>query len=85
MTAKNIGTAVSSFQDAAATAKSIVIDFSNARLIDNRFIGLVLMLRKRLKERQLEVTLNRVPPRIARLFRLNGFEFLLGVNAEVVE
>ena len=82
LTAQNIGNAIPGFQNAVATAKSVVVDFSNARLIDTRFFGLLLMLRKRLKEQQLDMHLTGVPPRIARLFRLNGFEFLLSAHAE---
>jgi N-acetylglucosaminyldiphosphoundecaprenol N-acetyl-beta-D-mannosaminyltransferase len=83
-TAQNLGDAVSCFQDAAAAAKHIVINFTNTRLIDARFLGLLLMLSKQLKKQQLQLSFTGVSPRITRIFRLNGFGFLLSTNAESV-
>ena len=57
--------------------KPIVINFAGTRLIDARFLGLLLMLGKRLKEQGLTLTFMAVPPRIRRFIRLNGFGFLL--------
>jgi N-acetylglucosaminyldiphosphoundecaprenol N-acetyl-beta-D-mannosaminyltransferase len=74
---RNIGNAVSSFQEAAAVTKHIVINFTDTRLIDTRFLGLLLMLSKHLKGQHLHLTFTGVSPRIAGIFRLNGFEFLL--------
>jgi N-acetylglucosaminyldiphosphoundecaprenol N-acetyl-beta-D-mannosaminyltransferase len=82
--ARNLGSAISCFRDAAAAAKHIVINFTGTRLIDARFLGLLLMLSKRLKENQLRLELTGVSPRVARIFCLNGFEFLLSTNAETV-
>ena len=58
--------------------KHIVINFAGTRLIDTRFLGLLLMLHKQLSGRGFRLTFTAVPPHIRRLFRLNGFEFLLG-------
>jgi N-acetylglucosaminyldiphosphoundecaprenol N-acetyl-beta-D-mannosaminyltransferase len=77
VTAQNLGNAVSCFQDAAAAAKHIVINFTDTRLIDARFLGLLLMLGKHLKKQQLDLRFTGVSPRIARIFRLNGFGFLI--------
>jgi N-acetylglucosaminyldiphosphoundecaprenol N-acetyl-beta-D-mannosaminyltransferase len=60
-----------------AAAKGIVINFTDTRLIDARFLGLLLMLNKTLKRQQLRLTFTGVPPRIARMFCLHGFGFLL--------
>jgi len=84
MTVQNLGTAVSCFQDAAAAAKHIVINFTGTRLIDARFLGLLLMLSKQLGEQQLNLKFTGVSPRIARLFRLNGFGFLLSTKTKRV-
>ena len=81
---RNIGNAVFSFQEAAAVAKPIVINLTGTRLIDARFLGLLLMLNKVLKRQHLQLTLAGISPRIARIFRLNGFGFLLQTNTESV-
>jgi len=83
-TAESIGNAVSSFVDAASAGKSTVINFANTRLIDARFLGLLLMLDKQLKRQHLQLILAGMSPRIARLFRLNGFGYLLPTNTESV-
>jgi N-acetylglucosaminyldiphosphoundecaprenol N-acetyl-beta-D-mannosaminyltransferase len=75
--AEHIKTAISHFRSAAAANKPVVINFTDTELIDPRFLGLLLMLDKRLKGRGLTLTFASVPPRIMRLFRLNGFGFLL--------
>jgi N-acetylglucosaminyldiphosphoundecaprenol N-acetyl-beta-D-mannosaminyltransferase len=75
--AGHINVAVSSFRAAVTANKHVVINFAKTRLIDPRFLGLLLMLDKHLKKRDLRLTFMAVPPRIRRLFRLNGFGFLL--------
>jgi N-acetylglucosaminyldiphosphoundecaprenol N-acetyl-beta-D-mannosaminyltransferase len=75
--ARHVSNAVSYFQQALDAEKPIIVDFSGTELIDARFIGLLLMLRKQLKKRQLPLMLKGVPLRIERLLRLNGFGFLL--------
>ena len=57
--------------------RRVVINFTDTRLIDARFLGLLLMLNKILKKQQLHLTLTGISPRIARIFRLHGFGFLL--------
>jgi len=75
--ARSLGTAASCFQDAVRAAKHIVINFTDTRFVDARFLGLLLMLNKELKKQQLSLRFTGVSPGIARIFRLNGFEFLL--------
>lgn len=77
VTAQNLGNVVSCFQDVAEMTKDVAINFAETRLIDARFLGLLLMLRKRLKEKDLRLDLTGVSGQMARLFRLNGFDFLL--------
>lgn len=76
--AKHIDPAVSSFRAAVTANKHVVINFAGTRLIDTRFLGLLLMLQKQLNGRGFRLTLTTTPPHIRRLFRLNGFGFLLG-------
>jgi N-acetylglucosaminyldiphosphoundecaprenol N-acetyl-beta-D-mannosaminyltransferase len=75
--AQNVGIALPCFQEAAATSKDVAINFTDTRLIDARFIGLLLMLNKMLKRQQRYLTFTGTSPRIARIFRLHGFGFLL--------
>jgi len=76
-TADNIAQLVSGFQEAVAASKDIVINFRDTRLIDARFVGLLCMLKKHIGRRRLRLSLTDVPRRIERIFRLNGFQFLL--------
>jgi N-acetylglucosaminyldiphosphoundecaprenol N-acetyl-beta-D-mannosaminyltransferase len=76
-TAQNLTNAMPHFRDAAAAAKNIGINFANTCLIDARFFGLLLMLSKHLKRQRLRLEFTGLSPRIERLFRLSGFEFLL--------
>jgi len=76
--ASNIGNITPSLQAAVAVPKDIVINFSNTSHIDARFLGLLSMLNKQLGKRRLKLTCARVPRRVERIFRLSGFQFLLG-------
>jgi N-acetylglucosaminyldiphosphoundecaprenol N-acetyl-beta-D-mannosaminyltransferase len=75
--AHNVDDAVTCFHDAVKAAKNIVINVTDMRLIDARFIGLLLMLNNTLKKRRLHLRFMGMSPRIERIFSLNGFEFLL--------
>ncbi len=77
VTAKNIGAAIACFQEVAATTKNVIVDLSNVHLIDARFLGLLLMLRKQMINRERHFKIRGASPRVARLFRLHGFEYLL--------
>jgi N-acetylglucosaminyldiphosphoundecaprenol N-acetyl-beta-D-mannosaminyltransferase len=53
---QNAGHAVRRFRDAAVAAKHLVINFAETRLIDARFLGLLLMLDKQLKRQGLHLS-----------------------------
>jgi len=76
-TAKTVEKAAVLFENACATSKDIVVNFANTRQIDARFLGLILMLDKHLKMQGHQLRLSGASPRIEKLFRLNGFDFLL--------
>jgi N-acetylglucosaminyldiphosphoundecaprenol N-acetyl-beta-D-mannosaminyltransferase len=80
-TACFVNKAAPCFRDALTAGKPVAINFADTHLIDARFVGLLLMLNKQLKRRQLPLTLTEVPPRIERVLRLNGFGFLLRQKA----
>jgi N-acetylglucosaminyldiphosphoundecaprenol N-acetyl-beta-D-mannosaminyltransferase len=81
-TVKSIESAVPCFENALAMARNIVINLADTRQIDTRFLGLLLMLNKQLKRQGLQLGFTGVTPQIARVFRLNGFGFLLHSLAE---
>jgi N-acetylglucosaminyldiphosphoundecaprenol N-acetyl-beta-D-mannosaminyltransferase len=74
---KHIPKAIARFQEALAGNENIIIDLSNIRLIDARFFGLLLMLRKELKTRGANLTFTGISRGIERLFRLSELQFLL--------
>jgi N-acetylglucosaminyldiphosphoundecaprenol N-acetyl-beta-D-mannosaminyltransferase len=76
-TAANVDQAITYFSVALLTKKPIVLDWSDICVIDARFLGLVLMLRKCAITHAIPLTLRGVSPQLARLFRLNGADHLL--------
>jgi len=73
-----ISRATDQFQQALALASpSVVINLAAVRQIDQRFLGLLLMLRKCLRRRGTPLLFVGVPDWIRRLFQLNEVEFLL--------
>jgi N-acetylglucosaminyldiphosphoundecaprenol N-acetyl-beta-D-mannosaminyltransferase len=76
-TADKVDTAISCFRAALAEANAIRIDLLQTTTIDSRFFGLLLMLRKRLRNQGGSLQFTEVSHRMRRLFHLNGFEFLL--------
>jgi N-acetylglucosaminyldiphosphoundecaprenol N-acetyl-beta-D-mannosaminyltransferase len=76
-TARHADGAISSFRDALAANKPISVDLSRTHAIDQRFFGLLLMLRKQLLRQGSRLSFTGVTPQMNRTFRLNGFDFLL--------
>jgi N-acetylglucosaminyldiphosphoundecaprenol N-acetyl-beta-D-mannosaminyltransferase len=76
-TAKTVEKAAVLFESAGGKSKDVVVNFTNTRQIDARFLGLILMLDKYLKKQGHQLRLLGTSPRMEKLFRLNGFEFLL--------
>ena len=76
-TERHIDAAIMCFRNALAAQKAIVIDLSQTSAIDQRFFGLLLMLRKQLVQRGDRLTFSGATLRTRKLFRINGFEFLL--------
>jgi len=76
-TARQVQKAIPMFTSAVGHARNIVIDLSGVRVLDARFLGLILMLRKCLKEQGATLTLARASPTLRKLIRLHCVEFLL--------
>ena len=75
--APHIDKAISAFREALGREKAIDVEVSSIRMVDPRFIGLLLMVRKQLRRRGQHLRLIRPSPAIVRALRWNGFEFLL--------
>jgi len=78
--ASQVGTAITCFRSAVITKKQIVVDFSQVRAVDARFLGLLLMLRKQLKCQGLGLKLVGLSRQLERAFRLNGLEYLISCS-----
>ena len=75
-TARHVATAVAFFREAAGR-RAVIIDLTDTRVVDARFLGLLMMLRKRLRRQGASLRITGASARTARLFRLHGAEFLL--------
>ena len=75
-TARHAKMAILAFRDAISTRKQLIIDFSKTCVIDSRFLGLLLMLRKKLKRSGADPIFVGLSPRLKSIFRFNDLEFL---------
>jgi N-acetylglucosaminyldiphosphoundecaprenol N-acetyl-beta-D-mannosaminyltransferase len=77
-TVQYVDKAIACFQERLINGiRTVAVDLSRTRVIDGRFFGLLLMLRKRLKGQGATLKFVGAAPRIRRLFRLNEVGFLL--------
>lgn len=76
-TAPHVREAVPFFREAVTPQKNVIIDFAGTRAIDARFLGLLFMLRKLLKEKGLSLAFMGVSSQLERMIRLYGAAFLL--------
>jgi N-acetylglucosaminyldiphosphoundecaprenol N-acetyl-beta-D-mannosaminyltransferase len=74
---RHIDKVIPIFRDAIATKKQIIIDLSETSVIDARFFGLLLMLRKKLKDGDANPIFIGLSRALNRIFRLNGLGYLL--------
>jgi N-acetylglucosaminyldiphosphoundecaprenol N-acetyl-beta-D-mannosaminyltransferase len=73
--ARHVDKAIAALREAIASRKQITLDFSNTRSVDARFLGLLLMLKKKLKSAGATPNFEGLSPHLERLFRLNGLHF----------
>ena len=76
-TARYVERVIPVFREAIFTRKQVIIDFSKTRVIDSRFLGLLLMLRKKLEGTGAGPIIVGLSPRLESIFRYNDLEFLL--------
>jgi N-acetylglucosaminyldiphosphoundecaprenol N-acetyl-beta-D-mannosaminyltransferase len=75
---RNINTAIACLRETLTReSRDVVIDLADTRVIDGRFFGLLLMVRKHLKGQGAKLGFVGVSPAMWRLFWLNGVDFLL--------
>jgi N-acetylglucosaminyldiphosphoundecaprenol N-acetyl-beta-D-mannosaminyltransferase len=74
---QHVSKIIPAFKEAIATKRRTVIDFSNTCAVDARFLGLLLMLRKNLRQSDVSLDLMGLSAELKRIFRLNGLDFLL--------
>jgi N-acetylglucosaminyldiphosphoundecaprenol N-acetyl-beta-D-mannosaminyltransferase len=80
---RNIGKAIAYFQETLTIGcTDVIIDLAGVRVIDQRFLGLILMIRKYLKGHGTKLEFIGVSAAIRRLFWLNDLEFLLNSAME---
>jgi N-acetylglucosaminyldiphosphoundecaprenol N-acetyl-beta-D-mannosaminyltransferase len=79
-TSRHIAAATACFRVVLEVNKPIVIDLSKMGSIDPRFFGLLLMLRKKAIRQELRLEFVSATPNLRKIFRLNGFEFLLNAT-----
>jgi N-acetylglucosaminyldiphosphoundecaprenol N-acetyl-beta-D-mannosaminyltransferase len=80
-TASHVAEVAPFFREAVIMKKDVIIDFAATRAIDARFLGLLFMLRKLLKEHGTSLTFVGVSASLRRAFRLHGADFLLSPGA----
>jgi N-acetylglucosaminyldiphosphoundecaprenol N-acetyl-beta-D-mannosaminyltransferase len=66
----------------AANKRRLVVDLSRVIAVDQRFLGLLLMLRKSLEQRLGRIEVVGASPAIERAFRLNEAAFLLSPSGD---
>jgi N-acetylglucosaminyldiphosphoundecaprenol N-acetyl-beta-D-mannosaminyltransferase len=75
--ADHVNVVIPDFRRALTENRPIVINLAATRYLDSRFLGLLLMLDQQSRGQGGSLTFAAVPPQIRRIFRFNGFEFLL--------
>jgi N-acetylglucosaminyldiphosphoundecaprenol N-acetyl-beta-D-mannosaminyltransferase len=76
-TEDHVKQSIAVFRNRLAEGISICIDLTQTEAIDPRFFGLLLMLRRQLFARGQRLKFIGISSKTKRIFRLNGFDFLL--------
>jgi N-acetylglucosaminyldiphosphoundecaprenol N-acetyl-beta-D-mannosaminyltransferase len=76
-TAPQVNQVIPHFRSALSLDKRIIIDISQLRATDTRFFGLILVLRKQLRQRNQDLKFVGASERMTATFRRSGFAYLL--------
>jgi N-acetylglucosaminyldiphosphoundecaprenol N-acetyl-beta-D-mannosaminyltransferase len=71
------------FESLVSEDRDVAIDISQIKSIDPRYFGLLLMLRKKIQEKGRVLKFKGVSKKSARMFRFNGFGFLLEPDVDL--
>ena len=77
----NLAKVTACFRSIMSQRGNVIIDLSRTCLIDHRFLGSLVMLRKQLKCQNRNLELINLSTQARQLFRYSGFTFLLLKNA----
>jgi N-acetylglucosaminyldiphosphoundecaprenol N-acetyl-beta-D-mannosaminyltransferase len=80
----NVTKSIPIFRSLVADDRNIAIDISQIKSIDPRYFGLLLMLRKQIRKNGKILKIVGVSKNSERMFRLNGFQFLLDPDVHFV-
>ena len=83
-TARRLHQVIPALRETIAAQKQIFIDFSNSPVIDARFLGLMIMLRKSLKDRGRYPRFIGLTLGLKRIFRLGGLGFVLSADTRMI-
>jgi N-acetylglucosaminyldiphosphoundecaprenol N-acetyl-beta-D-mannosaminyltransferase len=73
---------IPAFRNAVAIKKRTIVDLSKTRAIDARVLGLILMLRKSLRDSVGDPVFVGLSSELKKIFRLNGIGFLLSSESD---
>jgi N-acetylglucosaminyldiphosphoundecaprenol N-acetyl-beta-D-mannosaminyltransferase len=79
-TAGNVVKATSVMRQAMASKRPMIINLAKTSVIDARFLGLLLMLKKHINEQGGDVKFVGASARLKKMFNRNGAEFLLAAQ-----
>jgi N-acetylglucosaminyldiphosphoundecaprenol N-acetyl-beta-D-mannosaminyltransferase len=78
--AANVAKATAVMRQAIASKRPMIINLAKTSVIDTRFLGLLLMLKKRLHEQGGNIKFVGASARLKKMFDRNGAEFLLAAQ-----
>jgi N-acetylglucosaminyldiphosphoundecaprenol N-acetyl-beta-D-mannosaminyltransferase len=73
------------FRMAAETRENVIVDCAGASYLGPGAIGLLLMLRKQLNACERKLHFTGISPKLCKLFRLSGVEYLLDHDVSIAE
>jgi N-acetylglucosaminyldiphosphoundecaprenol N-acetyl-beta-D-mannosaminyltransferase len=79
-TAQAVPGAQAPFREAIASGKHVIVDCSQTCAADSRFFGLLLMLRKQLRQREINPQFRGISPQLRKQFWLHGVDYLLELD-----
>jgi len=76
-TINNLDNIITAFASAVDKKRAVLIDLSNVRSVDARFLGLLLVFRKALRSNGTSLTVLNLPTHLKKIFQFHGLRFLM--------